>query len=226
MVMTRKGNRTPKSDHVSERPLTQACLARPGDELAPPGPDLPAPSLPPRPSLADGLVSLKWRWFQLRRRTLFVLLAVTAVPCGWLTWKSEYKRKEREVISQIERLGGHVFFEPKGCEQREPPGVPWVRELLGEDFFANIATVWLGERTTDADLAHLNSLKGFDFLVLVAPRLQGDDVYLGNAALTDAGIAHLKRLKRLKRLRVGDACMSDAGIAELQKALPHCEVFR
>jgi hypothetical protein len=54
------------------------------------------------------------RWFQFRLRTLLMFVAIVAVPCGWLGWKLELKRKERAVLSEVNRLGGTVLFDWQG----------------------------------------------------------------------------------------------------------------
>jgi len=45
-------------------------------------------------------------WLQFSLKWLFVLVAIVAMPCGWLAWKMEAKRREREAVAEITRLGG------------------------------------------------------------------------------------------------------------------------
>ena len=42
--------------------------------------------------------------------------------------------------------------------------------------------------------------------------------------ITDAGLAHLKGLTKLKRISLEETQVTDAGVKALQKALPDCEV--
>ncbi len=47
------------------------------------------------------LLMPKRTWFQFRLRTLFVLVLVAAVPCGWLKWKMVRKERERRAVAEI-----------------------------------------------------------------------------------------------------------------------------
>jgi len=53
----------------------------------------------------------KRTWLQFRLRTLFVLVLVAAVPCGWLKWKIDRKQKERAAVAEINNLGGQVYYD-------------------------------------------------------------------------------------------------------------------
>jgi hypothetical protein len=54
---------------------------------------------------------MRRRFFQFRLRTLFVLVAIAAVPCGMLAWKMEHKRRERAAVAAIRELGGTVHYD-------------------------------------------------------------------------------------------------------------------
>jgi hypothetical protein len=71
----------------------------------------------------------KRRWFQFRLRTLFVLVAVAAVPCACLNGKINQKRREPEAISATAELGGCVLYydqfekdDFRYYSRRNPPG--------------------------------------------------------------------------------------------------------
>ena len=49
-------------------------------------------------------------------------------------------------------------------------------------------------------------------------------LYLDRTAVTDAGLAHLRSLPKLRVLWVKDTRISDEGIRKLQQALPDCEI--
>ncbi|HEV3023590.1 MAG TPA: hypothetical protein VGX76_14045, partial [Pirellulales bacterium] len=111
------------------------------------------------------LLTPKRRWFQFRLRTLFVHVVVSAVPCTWLAWKMESKRRERAILSEIERLGGDPVYEwawhLPGQPEVDPPGPPWVRRLLGDDSFTGISDITsfcANDEMTDECLTHLEPL--------------------------------------------------------------------
>ena len=50
-------------------------------------------------------------------------------------------------------------------------------------------------------------------------------LYLNETKVTDAGLVHLKELKKLEVLFLNDTKVTDAGAKELQKSLPDCYIF-
>src|SRR5258707_15341195 len=93
------------------------------------------------------LLKPKRGWFQFRLRTLFVLVAMAAIPCGCLKWKIVRKARERAAVVEIESLGGHVWRDWQARRRDEPPVPEWLRRLFGDAFFSNVNCVWLGEGT-------------------------------------------------------------------------------
>jgi len=97
------------------------------------------------------------RWLQFRLRTLFLLVAVCAVPCGLFKWKWDRKQAERRAIAEIKQAGGHASYDWQMVEgpsasaitlrrlklgQRpEPPGPAFLRKLLGDDLLAHVVYV-------------------------------------------------------------------------------------
>jgi hypothetical protein len=93
----------------------------------------------------------------------------------------------------------------------QPPGPPWLRKLLGDDFFASVGWVSLRE-ATDAALKRIEALA----------RLRELD--LTNTSITNAGLEHLKGLTQLKALRLERDHVTDAAVQRLQQALPNCRI--
>ena len=50
----------------------------------------------------------KRRWFQFSLRTLMIFTLICAVGCAWVVRRMERKRKEREAVEAIEKLGGET----------------------------------------------------------------------------------------------------------------------
>jgi len=92
--------------------------------------------------------------------------------------------RQQLALRAIERAGG--------VEKTRPGGPKWLRNLIGEDLmmpFDDVVEVRLGHKwATDVTLAQLGCLTRLEYLDL-------DDT-----AVTDAGVAHLKSLKKLEWL--------------------------
>ena len=91
----------------------------------------------------------------------------------------------------------------------QPPATPWLRDLLGVDFFAVVVRVGFDRRgdpttVTDAGLEHLKGLT----------KLQG--LWISDAPITDAGLEHLKNLGELRGLGIVRTKISDVGLEYLK----------
>ena len=50
------------------------------------------------------------RWFQLRLRTLLVLVTLASVPLSWVGWELDQRRREKQAIAWVEEMGGTVIL--------------------------------------------------------------------------------------------------------------------
>jgi hypothetical protein len=102
------------------------------------------------------------RWSQFSLRSLLILTAVVAVAAGRLGQKFERKHKERETVAAILKQGGTVWYNDRvggpSSRRRSPAGPEWLRELLGEYFFAEVDVVYLPNPPGNATLANLAEL--------------------------------------------------------------------
>ena len=175
------------------------------------------------------------RWYQFSLRTLLVLVLLASVGMSWLAVRMQRAKRQREAVEEIRRLGGEVMYDHKwiapgsSIPNPEAPGPAWLRKLLGDDFFASVTWVALGEpemratgleyltwmpqfpelyphrtQVTDAALEHL---KGFTKL---------RTLYLVGTEVTDAALERLKGLTHLQELFLGDAQVTDAGLVHLK----------
>ncbi|MGA2033983.1 MAG: hypothetical protein ABSG68_17180, partial [Thermoguttaceae bacterium] len=109
------------------------------------------------------------RWFQYSLRSLMVFVTVTCIALGWFTARMRRARTQREAVATIEAEGGRVLYEydyrvheknagrtwsEYSAELGHPPTPKWLRDLLGDDFFATVASV----RDLRADDARLEEL--------------------------------------------------------------------
>ena len=168
-----------------------------------------------------------------------MLLGITVVA-AWLGLVAHRASQQRTVVRWITKSGGSVDydFQLRGSAPftgyAKPPGPKWLRELIGIDYFADVASVNLNGRPI-ADLSPLSSLK----------RLE--ELYLENTNVSD--VSPLSDLTRLRRLDLGftqirdvrplmnmsklndlyipvdNDHVSEAACQQLQVALPNCNIW-
>jgi hypothetical protein len=158
-----------------------------------------------------------------------MLVALAAIPCVWLSWKLETKRRERAFIAAIHKKGGYAWYDWQVTRNENPapferfvddkkaqPGTPWICKLLGDDFFANVKVVsfWGVSEADDTDVVQLTRFRELACLDLHGTRV------------TNVGLMYLTSLTRLRDLSVNDTEVTDAGVAKLQEALPKCKIVR
>ena len=112
----------------------------------------------------------------------------------------EQKRKEREVVTAIAKLGASFSYNSEHLG--EPPGPGWLKGLFGESFFGEVVCVQLpGQpKTGDADLVCLSQL----------PDLQ--ELNADGTSISDAGLSEIKGLTQLKILRLDGTKVTDTGL--------------
>jgi hypothetical protein len=180
------------------------------------------------------LLTPKRSWFQFRLRTLFVIVPLAAVPCCWLAWKIEAKRREQAAVAAIRKTGAMVkytwpdldWFDDSPLPDSPPPGPGWLRFLAGDDIFIHVNGVIFYpadfgfsekgdfENATDD---HLRQLQYLPWL---------SELRIGSCLVTDAGLAHLRQLPNLKTLILYGTQVTNAGVSELQEYLPNCQIER
>lgn len=163
----------------------------------------------------------KRRWFSYSLRTLLVFVTIASVGFGWLGMKMRQAERQRQAIEVIQALGGAVFYDYERDFNEifnpspTPPGPEWIRDFLGDNFFAEVTAVNLSRMNVGDDvMVQLQEL----------PKLQR--IHLWGTKITDAGLIYLERLSELQTLDVSDTKVTEAGCQELQKALPNLEIIR
>ena len=160
------------------------------------------------------------RFFRYSLRTLML---VVTVFCVWLGVTAKRAQDQRQAVVAIYKLGGRVLYDHQ-IEESDPPGPAWLRQLIGVEYFFNVARVYLRKpdyhgrnsatrkRFTDADLEHLTGLvrdlKRFSELQFLDLRY---------TQVTDEGLMHLKGLTNLLRLYLDDTQVTDAGLVRLKE---------
>jgi len=157
------------------------------------------------------------RRLQFGLRTLLLAVAVCAAACSWFAVRKHRASQQRAAIEALGDRAWVVYdyqLDADGLhiEGAEPPGPAWLRNLLGDDFFADAEVVWSSTDFDDDDLAHLAGLARLR-------RLQ-----LARSRVTDEGLAHLKSLPELENLSLSSTRITDAGLVHL-KQLPKLEAL-
>jgi hypothetical protein len=172
----------------------------------------------------------KRRWFQFSLRTLLVSTIIIAVACGWLGKRIEQKRKDRETVAAIIKLGGIVTYDYQTEDLRANPSGPgWLRDMLGDNFFNEVDGVWLRNATdADAGVANLKGLTQLRVLNLWKTKIgdgpllhvkeltQLQELNLEGTSVTDVGLPTLKGLTQLRGLSLARTRVSDTGLDHLK----------
>ena len=153
---------------------------------------------------------------------MLVVMTLAAVWTGWTVSKAQ--RRQR-AIATIERLGGFIDYQHKWKDgefrpNARPPGPKWMRSIFGEWCSAEPIEIQLfaapkirADEFTDSEAGELSQFGELTWLVLM------------DTKLTDAGLRHFHRLKKLGRLDLEGTAVTDVGVAELKRVLPGCKVF-
>jgi hypothetical protein len=177
----------------------------------------------------------KRRWYQFSLRTLLVVTAIVAVACGWLGSKIEQRRRQRDALATLAKLGDNALaaydFQLNGSTEG-PRGPAWLRSLLGENFFsevvgAQVQLVQDAERA-DAGLACIGEFRKLETLTLLGTRVSERGAAnlsrltslrllgLGKTGLTDNLAACLRDMTKLEELDLWRTNVSDAGLLNLK----------
>jgi hypothetical protein len=97
------------------------------------------------PSLATP--SRRRRWFSLSLRGMMLLILVAG---GLMGWKARRVGLQKRAVAAIERLRGSVVYDweyqglsPFKMSGSNPPGPIWLRRILGDEYFQEVAAVIL-----------------------------------------------------------------------------------
>jgi hypothetical protein len=180
---------------------------------------------------------LRWR-MQFSLRSVLALTVAAALACSWLAMEMK-KAKEQKIVGEtITELGGRVEFdyeeEHPFCKPRGlgPRAWAWLRELFGDDFFANVTMIDCGDsKLADAsltrlDFKRLSQLRSLDLgnthvtddgLRSLGGATQLQELHLTGTNVTDAGLRHVVGLARLQFLDVSKTKVTDAGLEDVKE---------
>ena len=80
------------------------------------------------------------RWFQLRLRTLLVLVTLVSILLGWISWEQKRRLREQTTIAWVEEMGGTVSFESE------------INSGLETSWWKKTKDSWFGKRVAEVNL--------------------------------------------------------------------------
>jgi internalin A len=166
--------------------------------------------------------------FGLSLRVLMVLVLLLGGGMGWLAYQAKV---QREAVAAIEAAGGKVYYDLEwkyndgrrvsslynNIIPRDPRWPKWLVDRLGPDYLGHVISV---------QFRHGPSNQADDELMMRIGRLSGledlqfglDDsniLFEGRCRVTDAGLAHLRGLGRLRRLQLRGTSVKGTGLVHL-----------
>ena len=144
---------------------------------------------------------------RFRLRTLLLLITVASI---WMAFRVERANNQKVMVEQVLELGGNVTFEHEiddvATRTRpttpRPPGPAWIRALLGDHYFFQVADVSLHD-ATDEHLAAIGKLSEIRRVQL-------------SGTFTDEGISSLKDMRDVEVLILSDCRVTGRGLRHLR----------
>ena len=183
----------------------------------------------------------KRRWYQFSLRTLLIFTLICAIVSAWMAVRLKRAERQKSAVEAILKDGGVVWYdyevnaEGNHVAHPEHPGPAWLRELLGDDFFADAV---YAEAKSDSSLEHIADLSQVQGLALMnshvtdagVKHLEGLTrlkwVNLNITGITDAGLENLSRIRSLRSLMIDRTHVTDEGVTRFQNSAPDCKVWR
>jgi hypothetical protein len=191
-------------------------------------------------------------WLSLSLRSLLVLFTLLAV---WMGIVANRAREQRRIVTALSQYpGAMIMYDhewdwssggeiPRPRPLGPPPGDPWLRSRLGDEYFVTVIGVFLtGEwdnktqRPNHAALELIRDLPRLRVLSLekspvtdadlaaIADQTELTYLWLDDTTISDAGLVHLRNMHRLKYLYVRNSNVTDAGVDRLKRDLPSTRI--
>jgi hypothetical protein len=151
------------------------------------------------------------RRFQFGIRSLLAFCLACSIAAAWFAVEMKRARRQAKVVEAITTLDGlwqydwQLDADGGLLLNARPPGPGWLINLLGSDFFAEVANINLRSRpVTDAELEQFEGMT----------RINGLEI--GNTGITDAGLRHIIGMTRLFELDIGSTQITDTGLQYLE----------
>ena len=155
----------------------------------------------------------KRRWFQLRLRTLLVLVTLASGAFGWVGWELDQRRREKVAIAWVEKMGGSVSFEA------------FISRGLETSWSKKTKDAWLGKRVAQVDLSPPSfnqSQEDVSDLSPLAGMKNLERLFLIQTEVSD--LSPLAGMENLEELFLEGTNVSEEQIDKLKLALPNCKI--
>jgi len=134
---------------------------------------------------------------------MFLFVLLTAIALSWVAARMQQARRQRAAVDALVKRKWVVYYDwdiapddddPLTFTSDElrflvdgpyqPPGPPWLRRLLGDDFFTDVVIAYQGSpNVRDADLEHIERFT----------RLQGLRLWGTTPGVTETGVKELQK---------------------------------
>jgi hypothetical protein len=161
-------------------------------------------------------------WYKLSLRKLLVVVALCAIPGGWLIVALREGMREEEAAAVIVQANGVAEWD------KNATGPAWLHDVLGEHFLRHVLRVTLqGDKVTDRTLQSLDAMNHLEELTLVNTEFSDvgtehfqslrelKELHIENAKIMNVGLKAIAGLKRLETLRLYGTQITDEGLEEL-----------
>lgn len=184
------------------------------------------------------------------RFTLRALMLAVLVIGLVLAWRVDKAHRQRDAVATIREYGGFVFYDWENkfdtmngmwlpTHRRSPPGPAWLRRMLGDEYFQEVAFAnlvdykgaWAGHPQADRkaaelmvrlkSLPHLKRLYisgkqvNEDSLDIIGSLADLETLAMWDAPVSDAGMRSVGGLKNLRSLVIQNAGLTDADLRHL-----------
>ncbi|MEX2113226.1 MAG: hypothetical protein WD845_08580 [Pirellulales bacterium] len=168
------------------------------------------------------------KWLSLALRAVAVVAAGVLLA---IAWRANHVWHQRAIVDHVATLDAHVVYDYGRAGIDHPPGPSWLRQLLGDDFLADVVGIEVSIPASDETLAAISALPHLKFLVLreglddaamalLLDARELEQLQFASPLVTDAGLSQLARLKHLTRLSIGAPQVTDNGLLLLE-SLPN-----
>ena len=141
------------------------------------------------------------RHLRVSLKTMMVLVVILAVP---LAWGVNRAREQRRAVAAVKKYGGWVHYDyefvgGKLTPGQEPWAPRWMRSLLGDEFFQEIAYVSLVYDSTGGKRREITNFAPCDDIFAQLAGQSGiKQLLLQRTQATDRGLEHVGRMTGLE----------------------------
>lgn len=179
-------------------------------------------------------IMMHLKLYQLRLRTLFVILTAVSVPLGCFAYVRQKAREKSTAIDTIMNLGAAVSFKPPGSYREsiylllagDPGTLEFVDFSHGEARFPESELMNLSQFTEIKELnLGGNRQIGDRGMLCISGLTKLESLDLSGTSVTDNSVVRLGQLANLRNLTLKDTKITFAGLEKLHRGMPNCVIW-